>query len=108
MARELNFPKAVVAIDDWDVRTPLGLYRLTDILNADVVTKRYPIDWATFREVYIVLFLVFAAIWAAFSALGWNGISGPALAIFWLVLTIYSARDAVKKSYRYALILEMP
>jgi uncharacterized protein DUF6232 len=106
MARELNFPKAFVSIDDWDVRTPLGLYSLADILNADVVTKRDPIDWQTFREVYITLFLIFAAIWAASSALGWNGLSGPALAVFWLALTIYAARVTVRNSYRYCLILE--
>jgi len=107
MARELNFPKAMVVIDDWDVRTPVGQYSLADILNADVITKRYPIDWLTFREVYIVLFLIFAAIWAASSTLGWNGLNGPALAIFWLALTIYAARAAVRNSYRYVLMLEI-
>jgi hypothetical protein len=106
MANELYFPKASVALDDKYVLAGANRYELSDISYAEVVTRRYPVDWGTFTQVHTLLFLGFAAIWAIATSFGWAGLSGPILAIFWMLVTVRDAFGYAKRGHGHTLTLQ--
>jgi hypothetical protein len=106
VAKDRYFPVANVTFTDTHLLTSDSRYGWSELLYAEVVTKRYPIDWRLFIQVYSFLFFCAATIWAIASTFGWVNIAGPMLAILWLIITLYDARDEVKKSYKHTLTLE--
>ena len=106
MARELSFPTANVTLNDLYLLTGDMQFEWPEIVHAEVVTRRYPVDWRTFARVYAFLFLFVAVIWAVTTTFGWVNIAGPLLAVLYLIITIYAARDEVKRSYRHTLTID--
>jgi hypothetical protein len=105
MAKELSFPMANVTLSDPYLLTVDMQVEWPEVLRAEVVTRRYPVDWRTFIRIYLVVFLGFALFWAAAPFFGWFDLPGPMVALFWLLLTILAARDQAKRSYKHTLTI---
>lgn len=106
MAKERYFPAANVTFTDTHLLTSDSRYEWSELLYAEVVTKRFPVDWRTFWQVYMLIFLAFALFWAAAPLFGLNDLPGPAVALFWLLITVLAARRHAKDAYKHLLMLE--